>query len=144
MNKLQLIGLMWCLDKESFQTPPTPHHHHHLFFNFIFLNWIALLAAAMGNIAWPNRYHYVDIIWQEDASCALSKTNTASVSQHDPIKAVCTDIHTHVHTHKLAKRHKEVRMHTSMCTHCIWMNCMHRDTQKYKHESSVQSRAVSV
>lgn len=70
INKLQLIGLMGCLEKES---PQIVVHQP-------FLDLIVLLFGATGNIAWHNRYHYVDILWQEDASCALSKNQHSQCS----------------------------------------------------------------
>lgn len=78
--------------------------HGFLFWHPRCLHLIASLFAAVGNVARLNRYHNADVMWQEDAICARSKTNTASVSQHDPINAVCKKrlARTHAHTHTRA------------------------------------------
>lgn len=111
-----------------------------------FLEFTLLLFAATGNIAWSNRYHYVDILWQEDASCALSKTNTASALQHDPIKAVCTNTHTHVYAHKPAKKKKaltEVRMCTVTCTP-EWTACTEKHKGAHKHGTNTRQHRVQL
>lgn len=91
-----------------------------------------LFFAATGNLTWSNRYHYVDILWQEDASCALSKTNTASVLQHDPIKAVCRNAHTRTSKTAIAR----VRM-------CKVTNISERTacTEKHRGTNTRQHRA---
>lgn len=105
------------------------------------LHSIASLFAAVGNVAWLNRYYNADVMWQEDAICARSKTNTASVSQHDPINAVCkkdslahTPTRTQMRIHTLAKRRIVVAVHDSLGK---WMNSIHRETEVHANSKQL-------